>query len=79
MSEHLTLEQISQTISSREKLLNTIKPNISRKAFYLMEEKIQEEQKRLQEILDWQEGRNSELSKYSLPLNTYYFEQEFLN
>ena len=71
--------QIVELMEARKKTLEEIKPNISRKFYYAIEEKLTNEEKRLNEILDWQEGKLSRLSKYTLILDTHYFEQEFLN
>lgn len=77
--ELLNQKQIEEVTQIRQSLLIELKDNISRKFYYALEEKLEQEKKSLSQILDWQEGRNTELSKYSLVLDPHYFEQEFLN
>ncbi len=72
-------EQISELITSRKQLLESIKNQISLKAYYLMEEKILKEETRLKEILDIKKGRQRQLSKFTFILDPRFFEQEFLN
>jgi len=74
----LNAELINEVISDRKNRLEKIKPEISRKLYYIMEEKIIAQEKHLNDILDWRQGKLSQLSKYSLILNSNYFEQEFL-
>ena len=71
--------QISLVIASRKALLESIKAQISLKAYYAAQEKLEAEEKRLKEILDFRLGRQSHLAKYTFVLNPNYFEQEFLN
>jgi len=80
-SGHVKLngQKISALIQSRKEILENIKDGISRKIYFQIEEKINREEKQLKEILDWQEGRQSVLAKYSFILDPHYFEQEFLN
>lgn len=78
-NDPLTQNQIADTITERKALLNSLRPEISRKIYYTLEEKIALEEKELQQILDWQEGRSSQMSKYTFILNSNYFEQEFMN
>ena len=75
----LTQQQIEQAAEDRANKLNGIKDLISKKFLYALEDKLAAEKKSLQQILDWQEGRNTELSKYTHVLDPHYFEQEFLN
>jgi hypothetical protein len=77
--EALRQSQISDLAAERRRWLESIKPEVSLKRYYQIEEKIKAEEKSLTEILDWQEGRSTQLSKYSLILDPHYFEQEFLN
>ena len=78
-SQRLNKEQIQKLIDARRQDLESLKPDITLKLYYAAEEKLADEKKRLEEILDWQEGKQSRLSKYTLILDTHYFEQEFLN
>jgi hypothetical protein len=78
-SQRLSLEQINKLVSERRQDLESLKPKISLKLYYAAEEKLADEKKRLEEILDWQQGKQTRLSKYTLILDTHYFEQEFLN
>ena len=71
--------QIQILMEQRKALLEELKPSVSRKIYYLMEEKLLREEAKLREILDWQEGKVTRLSRYSLILDPNYFEQEFLN
>jgi len=75
----LNEQQIANLTENLKQRLETIKPQISRKRYFNIEEKINNSEQRLRQILDWQEGRQSALSKYSFILDTHYFEQEFLN
>ena len=75
----LDAEQIQKLSQHQKAELEKIKPHISRKNYYAIEEKITEEEKSLREILDWQQGKQSKLSKYSLILNPHFFEQELMN
>ena len=79
LSQRLSLGQIQTLIDARRRDLEYLKPDISLKLYYAAEEKLADEKKRLGEILDWQEGKQTRLSKYTLILDTHYFEQEFLN
>ena len=72
-------KQIDLLILARKDALEAIKNEISRKIYFQIEEKIIREELKLKEILDWQEGRQSKLAKYSLILDPHFFEQEFLN
>jgi hypothetical protein len=78
-NDPLTQNQITDILTERKNILNSLRPEISRKVYYTLEEKIVLEEKQLQQILDWQEGRNSQLSRYSLILDSHYFDQEFMN
>ena len=71
-------KQINSLISARKQALETIKSQVSRKVYFQMEEKISHEESQLKELLDWQQGRNNALAKFSLILDPHYFEQEFL-
>lgn len=75
----LTQQQIDSLTADLKQRAENIKSHISRKRFFNIEEKINSNQQRLGQILDWQEGRQNQLSKYSFILDTHYFEQEFLN
>lgn len=80
MNKHiLSQEQIDSEINSRKELLQKLKSELSLKLFYCLEEKVDMEHKNLLSILDWQEGRNTHLSKFTNVLEPYYFEQEFFN
>lgn len=71
-------KQIIELMAERRQTLESLKPLVSRKIYYAMEEKLAQEESKLKEILDWQNGKITKLSKYSLILDTNYFEQEFL-
>jgi hypothetical protein len=71
-------KQINSLIESRKQALELIKNGISRKIYFQMEEKINHEETRLKQILDWQQGRQNQMAKYSLILDPHFFEQEFL-
>jgi hypothetical protein len=71
--------QIGSLISIRKQNLESIKSQISRKRYFMIEEKIAAEENSLKQILNWQQGKNNQLSQYSFVLDTHYFEQEFLN
>ena len=75
----LTQQQIDSLTADLKQRAENIKPHISRKRYFSIEEKINSSLQRLGQILDWQEGRQNQLSKYSFILDTHYFEQEFLN
>ncbi len=79
MNTPLTKEQISLLVEQRRKQLEELKPNISRKLYFKIEEKLNSEEKTLLEILDWQNGKHAFMSRYTLILDPRYFEQEFLN
>ncbi len=74
----LNKEQIGKITFARKQLLELVKTGISRKLYYNIEEKLAQEERQLREILDWQEGRQSRLARYSFILDPHYFEQEFL-
>src|ERR1700729_1263932 len=72
-------QQINSLILSRKEILENIKNEISRKVYFQIEEKINREEKQLNELLDFQEGRQNQLSKYTFVLDTHYFEQEIIS
>ena len=74
----LTEEVIAETMQDRRKALEKIKPSLSLKIFYSLEEKINQEQREFESLLDAQLGRIKILNKYTHILNTQYFEQQFL-
>jgi len=76
--QRLDEKQIAELMAERKALLEALKPAVSRKIYYAMEEKLAQEETRLKEILDWQLGKITKLSKYSLILDPHYFDQEFL-
>ena len=78
-SQNLTEDQILALSEARKNALEQIKSQISRKIYYQIEEKLLFEQNRLQEILDWQQGRSAKQAKYTYILDPHFFEQEFLN
>ena len=77
--KQLSQELITRTMERRLEILASLQPELSRKLFYSLEEKLAQEAKQLREILDWQQGRQSQLSKYTFILDPHYFEQEFLS
>ncbi len=78
-TDNLSKQRIQSLAVQRKQCLEGIKPDISRKLYFMLEEKLEKEQKNLEEILDWQQGKLSRLSRYSLILDSHYFEQEFLS
>jgi hypothetical protein len=78
-AKNLSEIQIDELYTQRQGALEPLKIEVSRKMYYLIEEKLAAEKAELKKILDWQQGKNSELSKFSLVLDPHYFEQEFLN
>ena len=72
-------ELIAQVSKQRQTELSELKSIIARKMYYAIEEKLAQEEQALKNILNWQQGKSSELSKYTLILDPHYFEQLFLN
>jgi hypothetical protein len=77
-SHRLNKPQIIELMGLRRQNLLGLKKDISLKLYYTVEEKLDREEKALLEILDWQEGKITKLSQYSLILDPHFFEQEFL-
>ena len=70
---------IENVLNARKASLELLKPLISRKLFYILEEKIKHEAAEFQNLLDAQLGRKKTLSKYTFVLDPQYFEQIFLS
>ncbi len=75
----LSEQKITELTERQEAKLQELRPVLSRKLFFALEEKLIWEQKELRRLLDLQLGRASRQAKYSHVLDPQYFEQKFLN
>ncbi|HVY67909.1 MAG TPA: hypothetical protein VHA30_03375 [Patescibacteria group bacterium] len=74
----LNEQSISESSLPRRLMLEQLKPHLSRKRYFALEEKLAAEEKQLRDILDWRLGRQNRLSRFTFILDQHYFEQEFL-
>jgi|GEM_PF-4417988 len=63
---------------ARERLLESLKPSLSRKYYFFIEEKILQQRHDMKRILDWKQGGKDAGAKYTNILDSYYFEQKLL-
>ncbi len=76
--EDLSEAKLAQTISHRQKDLESIKQWVGLKFYYRASEKIKAEEAALRKLLNREEVKRSVLSEYSFVLDPLYFEQKFL-
>jgi hypothetical protein len=76
--EVLTVELAESVILSRREQLNKLEGIISKKYYYKLEERIQEEVLEFEKLLNWQKGKKQILSQYTFVLDQQYFEQKIL-
>lgn len=80
MTTPLLSEQTVQLLQNQQLAkLKQLQPLLSRKLIFSLEEKIQQETKMLLQLLGHHTNIEAELGKYSLPLDSQYFEQIFLH
>ena len=75
----MKLEEIENIGKTQEKILNDLRPIISRKLAFALEDKIKGQQQELQRHLGLVNKQSANLSRYTLILDSQYFEQQFLN
>ena len=78
-SQDLQMEQISALVLNRTQALEQLKPILSKKLYFTLEEKLLAEQRELEKLLGFQQGREETLSHYTFILDSQYFDQIFLN
>lgn len=77
-SHELQKEHIFSVVKNRAEMLASLKPTMSKKLFFALEEKLQKEQNEMEKFLGFQQGREENLSHYTFILDNQYFDQIFL-
>jgi hypothetical protein len=67
-----------ELLKSQSEMLNSLRPNISRKLLFALEEKLKGQKKELEKLLGLDKNQTENLSKYTFVLDSQYFEQKFL-
>jgi hypothetical protein len=75
----LQQEDIAAIMQIRKDSLSELKPSITLKLYYQIEEKLKQEEQELNNLLDIQLGRTKVLGKYTFVLDPQYFEQIFFS
>ena len=78
-SAFLNDRQITTIDTIRQSDLISIKELISLKLYYKIQDKLEREHTRLQQILDIHQGKHTHQAKYTHILDDHYFEQQLLN
>jgi hypothetical protein len=78
VKEELSKAEVETIYTQRQKLLEKARGIISLKFYYEISDKLENEKKQFEKLLNWQTSRDEALSHYSFVLNPYYFEQKFL-
>ena len=76
--KQLTEQTIQQLADARLASLAEFKNIVGRKFYYAVEDRLQQQQNELRQLLDWQQGKRQKLANYSFILPPQYFEQKFL-
>ncbi len=75
----MTNKDIEQLFKAQSQLLVKLQPHISRKLGFALEEKIKLQEQQLQQLLGQDKKQTDNLSKYTLVLDSQYFDQIFLS
>jgi len=73
-----TEDNITNIFKQQSDMLASLQPHISRKLFFVLEEKINRQQAETQRLLGLDKNQRDNMSKYSFVLDSQYFEQIFL-
>ncbi len=74
----ITKAEVETIYRDRKKLLDEIKPAVCLKFYNDTSEKLENEKRQFEQLLNRQNARDEALSHYSFVLNPHYFEQKFL-
>ncbi len=78
-SDNLSQDKVTAFAGRSLSMLEELKPKLSRKLMFYLEEKIQREKQELQQLLGLTENRVAAMDKYSNVLDSQFFEQIFFN
>jgi hypothetical protein len=70
---------INKIIDEETVMLDSLRPRLSRKLLFALEEKLKAEKQELEQLLGLDKKQSQNLSKYTFVLNSQYFDQIFLN
>ncbi len=74
----ISKEEVQAIYAERKNLLEDAKSFICLKFYNNICEKLEDEKRQFEHLLNLQDARNEALSHYSFVLNPYYFEQKFI-
>lgn len=77
-SPSITKAEVETIYTGRKNLLEEIRPVVCLKFYNDIGEKLENEKRQFEQLLNWRDARDEVLSHYSFVLNPYYFEQKFL-
>lgn len=75
----ITKEEVLAIYTERKKHLNEVRSIICLKFYNAIDEKLENEKRQFEQLLNFQDAREEALSHYSFVLNPCYFEQKFIN
>jgi hypothetical protein len=71
-------DEVEAIYKNRKNFLEEIRSLVCLKFYNDIGEKLENEKRQFQLLLNWRDARDEALSHYSFVLNPYYFEQKFL-
>ncbi len=74
----ITKAEVETIYKYRQSLLDEVRSSVCLKFYNDIAEKLKNEKRQFEQLLNWQDARDEALSHYSFVLNPYYFEQKFL-
>ena len=74
----LSEQQITELLTQQQTMLGQLQAKVSRKFYFALEERLQEQRQQFIKLLQWDTGKQTIQSRYSLVLDPQYFEQKFL-
>ncbi len=77
-SSSITTAEAETIYRQRQGNLEEIRSLVCLKFYNEIGEKLKNEKRQFEQLLNWQDARDEALSNYSFVLNPYYFEQKFL-
>lgn len=77
-SGFITKAEVETIYQHRQSLLEEVHTSVCLKFYNEIGEKLKNEKRQFEQLLNWQDAKQEALSHYSFVLNPYYFEQKFL-
>ena len=74
----MNIDDINKIIDQENSMLEVLRPRISRKLLFALEEKLKMEKQELEQLLGLDNKQSQNLSKYTFVLDSQYFDQIFL-